>query len=129
MNEAADPDGVAGAVFAALSDPTRRAVLRQVAERGPVTATELAARVPVTRQAIAKHLGVLEDAGLVTPTPRRTGEPLHRVGRAVGRRRALAAFHRPGLGRSTGPAGRPRQRLGRPDVRLPPVRRGMMGGP
>jgi DNA-binding transcriptional ArsR family regulator len=43
-------------------------VLRQVAEQGPVTATELAARVPVTRQAIAKHLGVLEEAGLVTPS-------------------------------------------------------------
>jgi DNA-binding transcriptional ArsR family regulator len=64
----ADPDRVAGAVFAALADPTRRTVLREVAERGPVTATELAARVPVTRQAIAKHLGVLEDAGLVTPS-------------------------------------------------------------
>jgi DNA-binding transcriptional ArsR family regulator len=63
-----DPDQVAGAVFAALADPTRRAVLRQVAEQGPMTATELAAHVPVTRQAIAKHLGVLEEAGLVTPS-------------------------------------------------------------
>jgi DNA-binding transcriptional ArsR family regulator len=63
----ADREAVAGAVFAALADPTRRAVLREVAERGPVTATELAERVPVTRQAIAKHLGVLADAGLVTP--------------------------------------------------------------
>jgi DNA-binding transcriptional ArsR family regulator len=63
----ADADRVAGAVFAALADPTRRTVLRQVAERGPVTATELAAHLPVTRQAIAKHLGVLHDAGLVVP--------------------------------------------------------------
>jgi DNA-binding transcriptional ArsR family regulator len=67
VTPAADREAVAGAVFAALADPTRRAVLREVAERGPVTATELAARVPVTRQAIAKHLGVLTDAGLVTP--------------------------------------------------------------
>jgi DNA-binding transcriptional ArsR family regulator len=55
----------AGAVFEALSDATRRAVLRDVAERGPVTATELAVGLPVTRQAIAKHLAVLREAGLV----------------------------------------------------------------
>ncbi|MDP1820946.1 MAG: metalloregulator ArsR/SmtB family transcription factor [Acidimicrobiales bacterium] len=57
----------AGAVFAALADPTRRAVLRDVAEAGPLTATELAGRLPVSRQAIAKHLAVLQQAGLVTP--------------------------------------------------------------
>jgi DNA-binding transcriptional ArsR family regulator len=51
-------------VFAALSDPTRRQVMRCLAE-GPTTATELAGRVPVSRQAIAKHLGALEEAGLV----------------------------------------------------------------
>jgi DNA-binding transcriptional ArsR family regulator len=56
-----------GAVFAALADPTRRAVLRHVAERGPVTATELAGELPVTRQAVAKHLAVLQGAGLVAP--------------------------------------------------------------
>lgn len=55
----------AGAVFEALADATRRAVLRDVAERGPVTATELAAALPVTRQAVAKHLAVLREAGLV----------------------------------------------------------------
>ena len=53
------------AVFAALSDPTRRDVIRALSEDGPVTATELAARVPVSRQAIVKHLSSLEDAGLV----------------------------------------------------------------
>jgi DNA-binding transcriptional ArsR family regulator len=60
-----DPDGRAGEVFAALADSTRRSVLRAVAEHGPRTATELAADLPVSRQAIAKHLGVLHDAGLV----------------------------------------------------------------
>jgi DNA-binding transcriptional ArsR family regulator len=60
-------DSTAGAVFAALADPTRREVLRHVAERGPVTATELADALPVTRQAVAKHLAVLQDAGLVAP--------------------------------------------------------------
>jgi DNA-binding transcriptional ArsR family regulator len=68
VNGGSDAERAAGVVFAALADPTRRAVLREVAEQGPVTATELAARVPVTRQAIAKHLGVLAEAGLVTPT-------------------------------------------------------------
>ena len=58
-------DTTAGTVFAALADPTRRAVLRHVAERGPVTATELAGALPVSRQAVAKHLAVLQDAGLV----------------------------------------------------------------
>jgi DNA-binding transcriptional ArsR family regulator len=53
------------AVFAALSDPTRRGILRSVAERGPLTATALAANLPVTRQAIARHLTLLREAGLV----------------------------------------------------------------
>lgn len=54
------------AVFAALADATRRAILQAVAEQGPVTATSLADRLPVTRQAVAKHLGLLREAGLVT---------------------------------------------------------------
>jgi len=64
---AADEEARAGAVFEALADPTRRAVLRAVAEHGSRTATELAGGLPVTRQAVAKHLAVLRDAGLVTP--------------------------------------------------------------
>lgn len=55
------------ALFAALADPTRRAVLRAVAEDGPVTASALAGRLPVTRQAVAKHLALLRQAGLVAP--------------------------------------------------------------
>lgn len=51
-------------VFSALSDPTRRQVMRCLAE-GPTTATELADRIPVSRQAISKHLAALEEAGLV----------------------------------------------------------------
>jgi DNA-binding transcriptional ArsR family regulator len=54
------------AVFAALADGTRRRILASVAEHGPVTATALAGRFPVTRQAVAKHLALLRDAGLVT---------------------------------------------------------------
>jgi DNA-binding transcriptional ArsR family regulator len=56
----------ADAVFAALADPTRRQVLRLVAERGPTSATSLGRELPVTRQAIVKHLVVLMRAGLVT---------------------------------------------------------------
>lgn len=55
-----------GRVFAALADDTRRAVLEAVARAGSSTATALAEDLPVTRQAVAKHLTVLESAGLVT---------------------------------------------------------------
>jgi DNA-binding transcriptional ArsR family regulator len=54
-----------GAVFQALSDSTRREVIRCLSEEGSITATRLAARLPITRQAVAKHLDVLEEAGLV----------------------------------------------------------------
>jgi DNA-binding transcriptional ArsR family regulator len=53
------------ALFAALADPTRRAILDWLAEGGPATSTELARRLPMTRQAVAKHLASLEAAGLV----------------------------------------------------------------
>jgi DNA-binding transcriptional ArsR family regulator len=56
-------------VFAALADPTRRSILAALATRGPATVTELADRLPITRQAIAKHLTLLSDAGLVTAEP------------------------------------------------------------
>lgn len=59
MNDRLDP------VFSALSDPTRRAVIRHLSDEGPITLSELAAELPVTRQAVAKHLAQLEDAGLV----------------------------------------------------------------
>jgi DNA-binding transcriptional ArsR family regulator len=54
-----------GAVFEALGDPTRREVMRRLAQGGPASATQLAADLPVSRQAVAKHLAALEDAGLV----------------------------------------------------------------
>jgi DNA-binding transcriptional ArsR family regulator len=58
----------AGAVFAALADPTRRRVVHELSKDGPLTATQLAERIPVTRQAIAKHFDSLEDAGLAIAT-------------------------------------------------------------
>ncbi len=57
---------VAQAVFSALADPNRRGILASLAEHGPSTATDLAARLGITRQGIAKHLGLLELAGLVS---------------------------------------------------------------
>jgi DNA-binding transcriptional ArsR family regulator len=51
-------------VFSALADPTRRAIVESLGAQ-PSSATDLVADVPVTRQAIVKHLGVLENAGLV----------------------------------------------------------------
>ena len=60
-----DLEATAQEVFAALADPTRRQILAALASGGPATATDLAARLPITRQAIAKHLGLLADAGLV----------------------------------------------------------------
>ena len=63
------------AVFAALADPTRRTVLDTVAARQGITATQLAADLPVSRQAVAKHLGVLADARLVASE--RTGRETH----------------------------------------------------
>src|SRR5215467_1348320 len=65
-------EAAADAVFAALADPTRRRVLRLVAERGPASATVLERELPVSRQAIVKHLAVLHRAGLVTG--RRSGQ-------------------------------------------------------
>lgn len=55
------------AVFTALADPTRRAILEELARAGPATVTDLAHRLPVTRQAVAKHLELLVEAGLVRP--------------------------------------------------------------
>jgi DNA-binding transcriptional ArsR family regulator len=56
MSSTSDPEAVAAAVFTALADPTRRGILAALAAHGPATATDLADRLPVSRQAIAKHL-------------------------------------------------------------------------
>ncbi len=52
--------------FAALADPTRRAILDRLAEDGEVTVTALAEPFPLSVQAVSKHLKVLERAGLIT---------------------------------------------------------------
>lgn len=52
--------------FAALADPTRRAILARLAQDSEVTVRELAEPFPISLQAISKHLKVLEHAGLIT---------------------------------------------------------------
>ena len=64
-----DAEAVAEQVFTALADPSRRAILAALAAGGPATATDLADGLPITRQAIAKHLALLAEAGLVTAQP------------------------------------------------------------
>ncbi|HEY7259757.1 MAG TPA: metalloregulator ArsR/SmtB family transcription factor [Gaiellales bacterium] len=55
------------ATFAALADPTRRAILARLTE-GEATVTDLAAPFPISTQAVSQHLKVLERAGLITRT-------------------------------------------------------------
>src|SRR4051812_16010814 len=64
-----DIEAVAEQVFIALADPTRRSILAALASEGPTTATDLADRLPITRQAVAKHLALLAEVGLVTAKP------------------------------------------------------------
>jgi DNA-binding transcriptional ArsR family regulator len=52
-------------LWAAVAEPTRRRLLDILLARGEATATSLAGELPVTRQAVAKHLAVLDRAGLV----------------------------------------------------------------
>src|ERR1700730_10183794 len=53
-------------LWAAIAEPSRRRVLDLVVQRGEASASWLAGRVPFTRQAVSKHLVVLEQAGLVS---------------------------------------------------------------
>ena len=63
------------AVFDALADPTRRRVVETLARGGTVTASGLAAQLPMTRQAVAKHLSALRGAELVSTS--RVGRETH----------------------------------------------------
>lgn len=55
-------------VFDAVADPTRRRLLKHLRQAGPLTLTQLAEPLPMSRQAVTKHLHVLEEAGLVRVT-------------------------------------------------------------
>ena len=67
-------DAQVGAVFAALADPTRRHLVEALAAQPGATATRLAAELPISRQAVAKHLSTLGAAGLISS---------HRSGREI----------------------------------------------
>jgi DNA-binding transcriptional ArsR family regulator len=65
----AAPETVDDDLWSAIGDPTRRRMLDLLLVDGGGTATTLGQQLPVTRQAVAKHLGVLDRAGLVRSTP------------------------------------------------------------
>jgi DNA-binding transcriptional ArsR family regulator len=69
-------------ILAALADPTRRRLLGDLATRGPATATALAGQLPISRQAVVKHLAVLSRAGLAVP--RRRGREVRYAARPEG---------------------------------------------
>ena len=62
-------EGVDDDLWSAIGDPNRRRVLDLLLIQGDGTATTLGQQLPITRQAVAKHLGVLDRAGLVRATP------------------------------------------------------------
>jgi DNA-binding transcriptional ArsR family regulator len=66
------------AAFDAIADPTRRALLDRMRGHGPMSLSELANDLPMTRQAVTKHLDALRRAGLVRVT-RRGRERLHTI--------------------------------------------------
>lgn len=74
-----------GAVFAALADPTRRLMVESLLRDGTTTVPTLTESLPITRQAVAKHLATLRDAGLV--------ERLDGQGREVRYRLREGALH------------------------------------
>ena len=61
-------DARVDAVFGALADPSRVYLVERLAVLGTATPTELADELPITRQAVTKHLATLEQAGLVPGT-------------------------------------------------------------
>jgi DNA-binding transcriptional ArsR family regulator len=66
-------------VFAALSDPTRRWMVETLLRDGTTTVPSLTASLPITRQAVAKHLAALDDAGIVERAPAHGREVPYRL--------------------------------------------------
>jgi DNA-binding transcriptional ArsR family regulator len=58
-----------GSVFGALADPTRRGMVESLLREGSTSVPALTAGLPISRQAVAKHLAALEDAGLLERLP------------------------------------------------------------
>ena len=72
----ADDDELLDRAFMALADPARRRIVARLS-RGPATVNELAEPFAITKQAISKHIQVLESAGLVTRTRDAQRRPVH----------------------------------------------------
>lgn len=68
-----------GQVFAALSDPTRRAMIESLLREGTTSVPRLTAELPISRQAVAKHLATLDHAGLVERAPAAGREVRYRL--------------------------------------------------
>ncbi|KQV06561.1 ArsR/SmtB family transcription factor [Leifsonia sp. Root112D2] len=76
MRENADADGRLDRAFMALADPVRRSIIARLS-RGPATVNELAEPFVISKQAVSKHIQVLEQAGLVTRTRDAQRRPVH----------------------------------------------------
>jgi DNA-binding transcriptional ArsR family regulator len=76
MESDRDADARLDRAFMALADPVRRAMVARLS-RGPATVNELAAPFDITKQAVSKHIQVLEQAGLVTRTRDAQRRPVH----------------------------------------------------
>src|SRR5713226_5554206 len=74
-------------IFAALGDPTRRAVFERVCAK-PSAVADLAAELPISRPAVSQHLRVLKEAGLVSETPEGTRRIYRIDPRGIGAMRA-----------------------------------------
>ena len=85
-------DAFPAQAFAALGDPTRRAIFERVAVR-PQAVGELAAQMPVSRPAVSQHLRVLKEAGLVTETPDGTRRIYRLDPRGIGAMRGWLDAH------------------------------------
>jgi DNA-binding transcriptional ArsR family regulator len=75
----ADAGDELGHVFAALADPTRRAMIDALLRDGTTSVPRLSAELPITRQAVAKHLATLDHAGVVERAPARGREVRYRL--------------------------------------------------
>jgi DNA-binding transcriptional ArsR family regulator len=70
------PEAVLDRAFAALGDSVRRAIVARLS-RGEATVNELAALFPITKQAVSRHIAVLQDAGLITRSRDGQRRPCH----------------------------------------------------
>jgi DNA-binding transcriptional ArsR family regulator len=73
---AVDGEAQLDRAFTALGDPVRRAIVARLS-RGEATVNDLAALFPITKQAVSRHIGVLEEAGLITRSRDGQRRPCH----------------------------------------------------